>query len=200
MAIPLPPGFSAPPVMNRTPMRPDRGEARGRDGQILTRNNRTNDVADQFDVPVHMRERGWDLQWVRQTCYGKDDPQNVQNHYENGWRPVPSSRWPGYFHPKEYAGPVNREGLMLMERPMTLTTQAVNDGIDAAKRQRRNQSASFQGIDKMLDETHGRDAGFEAADANTDSKGKARPMLRRGVEKAPLSSYPARTLAVGNED
>lgn len=204
-AAPLPPGVTLPSrpahgAVHAAP-RPElrSGEVRGRNGEILTRNNRSNDVADQFDLPLHMQEKGWSYQWVRATCYGKPDPQNVHVHEENGWRAVPSNRWPGHFHPPEFKGAVTREGLILMERPAVLTQQAIDDGIRAAKSQRRAQSASFQGVEKLLHETHADAAGFEAASDQTDSRGKARPMLRRTVEQAPLSSYPERTLAVGDE-
>lgn len=215
--VPLPPHFPVPPQsatrrgaplpppgrpVYRDPLRPDTraGEVRGRDGSVLTRSNRSNEQADQFDVPAHMRERGWDLQWVRSSCYGKPDPANVQAHLENGWRAVPSERWPGYFHPADWKGAITREGQILMERPIELTQQAIQDGIAAAQRQRRNQSAAFKGVDRVLDETHGREAGFEAPDAHTDSRGFAAPKLRRTVEQVPVSSYPSRTLAVGSED
>jgi hypothetical protein len=183
------------------PVRPSlrSGEVRGRNGEILARNNRYNEGGDQFDVPDHLREKGWSLQWVRESCHGKPDPQNVHNHMENGWRPVPSNRWPGVFHPKEHQGAIAREGMILMERPQTLTDQAIADGINAAKSQRSRQSAAFKGVDKLLDETPGHRAGFEASDASTDSRGVARPMIKRSIEQAPPSSYPSRTLAVGDE-
>lgn len=198
--IPTPPGFVHRPV-DREATRPElrTGEARGRNGEILSRNNRSNDVADQFDLPLHMQEAGWSYQWVRTSCYGKPDPQNVHTHMENGWRPIPSSRWPGYFHPPAHTGSIEREGQILMERPLSLTRQAIEDGVRAARKQHRNQTAAFKGVDQMLDETPGHAAGFEASDEHTDSRGIARPMIKRNVERAPVSSYPSRTLAVGDE-
>ena len=140
---PLPPGVVLPSrpahaAVHQAP-RPElrSGEVRGRNGEILARNNRTNDVADQFDLPLHMQEKGWSYQWVRASCHGKPDPQNVHVHEENGWRAVPSNRWPGHFHPAGFQGAVTREGMILMERPAVVTEQAIQDGIRAAKSQRR---------------------------------------------------------------
>ncbi len=204
MALPLPLPLPLPrpahaPAHNAVRPELRSGEVRGRGGEILARNNRNNDGIDQFDVPAHMREKGWSLQWVRHSCYGKEDAQNVHIHMENGWRPVPANRWDGHFHPKGHQGGIIRDGMILMERPETLTDQAIQDGIRAAKSQRSRQSAAFTGVDKMLEETHGAHAGFEASDASNDSRGVARPKLKRSIEQVPPSSYPSRSLAVGDE-
>src|SRR3989304_2941922 len=144
---PLPPR-PAPGRSTRAPVRHDlqAGEVRGRNGEVLTRSNRSNEVADQFDVPSRFFERGWDFQWQPITVHGKEFPQGVQNMMENSWTPVPSERFPGHWHPKGHVGPVIREGQMLMERPTVLNDEAKLDGITAAKRQRRNQSAAFAGV------------------------------------------------------
>jgi hypothetical protein len=197
--LPMPAAAPARPAHQAVRPALRSGEVRGRNGEILVRNNRYNEGGDQFDVPEQLREKGWSLQWVRESCHGKPDPQNVHNHMENGWRPVPSNRWPGVFHPKDHQGAIAREGMVLMERPDSLTQQAVEDGIRAARSQRSRQSAAFKGVDKLLDETAGSRAGFEASDETTDSRGVARPMIKRTLEQAPPSSYPSRTLAVGDE-
>lgn len=180
------------------PARPGVREARGRNGEILTRNNR-HDPVDQFELPRQMIERGWSYQWVRRECLGKPDPSNLTSHHENGWRPVPASRCPGYFHPHDYAGSIEREGLVLMERPQSLTDEATRDHIERARRQKHNQAADFQGVEKILDETGGTSHAFAPSSAATDSRGVARPQLKRSVEAAPTSLYPTREYAIGDD-
>lgn len=204
MAMILPPPPSA--VAGRPPLRSPAhepahtmpNEARGRDGEILRRNNR-GDTVDQFEVPRHFMEKGWTYQWVRAEALGKADPANMTAHMENGWRPVPSSRMPGYYHPIEYTGAINRDGLVLCERPETLTREAERDAINAARRQKHNQAADFQGVEKMLEDTGGTSHAFAASSAMTDSRGVARPVLNRSVEAVPNSLYPTREYAVGDD-
>ena len=45
-----------------------------------------------------------------------------------------SSQADGWYHPKGYNGPIERDGLMLMERPAAMTQEAINDGIKAARK------------------------------------------------------------------
>jgi len=179
---------------------PMRVEVRGRNGEILTRNNRTNERQDQFELPRDMMKPGWSYQWVTVTCYNKETPANVNLHMENGWRPVPATDKPGWFHPVEYNVAIMRDCLMLMERPQVLTDQAVMDGVAAAKRQQHNQSADFAGVEKMLDQTGGTKHAFVAPDRAHDMRGVAAPKLIRTVEGVPDAFYPSRQLAMGDED
>lgn len=191
----------ADPRAARPPLRePARPEVRGRNGELLTRNNRSNVQAEQFDVPERFREKGWALQWVRSTCHGKPDPQNIQNHMENGFRPVPCSRMPGYFHPdKNHQGVVERDGLVLMERPQSLQDEAEADGIRAARQQRRNQAADFMGVSKVIDEA-GAAGYYEAGGGAEDSRNYAAPKLNRTVEGSPTALYPHRELALSDDE
>ncbi len=199
MSIPIPPGMKV--RQTRQPMRQPMRQPGfvGRNGETLVRNNRSNTQADQFELPRGMMESGWSYQWVRTSCHGKPDPSNVNAHMENGWRPVNSSQADGWYHPKGYKGPIERDGLTLMERPAAMTQEAINDGIKAARNQRHQQSKAFAAVDAMLVETGGADAAFAAADAEHDHRGVARPMLKRTVEGIPGNMYPQRELALGDE-
>lgn len=200
--LPPPPGAAGrAPLRNpvHQPARPGILEARGRDGEILTRGNRF-DPVDQFELPREMIEKGWTYQWVRKSCIGKDDPANLTNHHMNAWRPVPASRCPGHFHEHSYTGAIERDGLILMERPTSLEHQARADDLNKARRQKHNQAAEFNGVDRMLEETPGAHAGFAVSSAETDSRGVARPILNRSIEAAPTDAYPKREYAIGDDD
>lgn len=204
MKIQLPPTPAQVAAMQRKPTRapmrpPMRGDVfLGRDGEVLTRSNRSNTQSDQFDVPADMIRPGWSLQWVRSSCHGKPDHANISANMENGWRPVPSTDKPGYFHPVEYKGNIERDGLNLMERPAAMTQQAIDDGIKAARQQRRNQSKQFSAVGEMLSEAGSADV-YAAPDAMHDHRGVARPMLKRTVEGVPTNLYPHHELAIGDE-
>jgi hypothetical protein len=93
------------------------GEFLGRNGEILSR---TKDYEDAFDVPLHMREVGWSYQWNRMSVYGKEDTAEMRRMQANGWRPIPAER----FGETGDTSFVEREGLILMERPKGMTELA----------------------------------------------------------------------------
>jgi hypothetical protein len=98
--------------------------ARDRDGNAITR--RRDSLSDQYAVPDQLMDRDWDLQWVRASTYGSPDTGHMAKMMENGWRPIPSDRdgWKGRYMPDDHKGPIEIDGLRLMERPMTLTQEA----------------------------------------------------------------------------
>jgi hypothetical protein len=198
---PVGPSVKAPAY--RAPSRQSaRPEVRGRNGEILTRQNRSNTLPDQFDLPTRMLEKGWSYQWNRTSCYGLPDPNNINSMMENGWRPVMADRFPGRFHPVDYKGAIEREGLMLMERPDTMTQEAIEDGIIAARRQRHNQQTSFTGQDKIREvlSEGGAASGYAAPSRENDSRGIAQAHVHRTVEGVPGNLYPRREIALGDEE
>lgn len=173
----------------KKPVREDmRPEIRGRNGEVLTRRDRSGAASSQFDVPTNLREIGWSMQWVRAEYFGKQDPANLTDHMENGWRPVPADR-PGfaqYFRLEDGANDVRREGLILMERPESMTIQALDEDRNRALRQRNEQVEEFA----LSDLPAGFDKGY----------GKAATKVKRTVEAAPDDSYPTRQIAIGDDD
>jgi hypothetical protein len=113
----------------------------GRDGKPLTR--KRNNTEDEYHIPDELREPGWDLQWCRRSVSGQEDVPNMVRHMENGWRPVPAERWNGRFMPDGYKGVIQRGGLELCERPMSLTEEAKREDRHNALAQRRQQMEQF---------------------------------------------------------
>lgn len=62
----------------------------------------------------------WTYEWKRQTVYGKSDPAYDTKLAMTGWEPVPSERHPSMM-PKGHRGSIERDGLVLMERPKVIT-------------------------------------------------------------------------------
>jgi hypothetical protein len=107
------------PVVRRNAM-----SAFDRDGNPIHR--RRNSLSDPFAIPSDLKEPGWDHQWVRVSVHGWEDVDNQVGMQENGWRPISANRpgWEGRFMPPGYTGAIQKSGLMLMERPMSLTEEA----------------------------------------------------------------------------
>ena len=95
-----------------------------RDGNPVHR--RRDSLSDPFAIPGDLQEPGWDRQWVRVSVHGWEDVDNQVGMQENGWRPISANRpgWEGRFMPAGYKGAIQKSGLMLMERPMSLTEEA----------------------------------------------------------------------------
>jgi len=168
----------------RQPVRP---EIRGRNGEVLTR-ARTGGAESPFHVPDNLKDKDWDYQWVRSSCYGKEDPANLFTHQENGWRPVPADRegFAGRFGESTNTNAIEREGLILMERPMELSNQARHEDYAAAVTQRKQQVDDFA----MNDLPSGFDKGYAQAEKR----------VKRTIEPGPVSALPKREIAVSDEE
>lgn len=121
----------------REAVRPNKREVVGRDGKALSRKRGGN--VDRFDIPAHLIPEGWDYNWKRETTLGQEDTSHMVAMAENGWTPVEAERHEGYFMPKGYSGPIRRDGMILMERPLELTLEAREEDRFAAESAMRSQ-------------------------------------------------------------
>jgi hypothetical protein len=114
----------------------------GRDGEVLTR--KRNQTTDPFHVPEEWKPDGWEYEWKAYSVYEQVQQSHMNNMQENAFRPVPASRYPGKFMANGYEGPILRDGLMLMERPVPLGEEARAEEITKATRQMQNQREALQ--------------------------------------------------------
>ncbi len=121
------------------------GTVVGRDGEVLSR-KRTS-TKDIFDIPEALIPKGWEYQWCAVSVTGNSEILMDQNLMmaENGWRPVPSQRYPGRFMPEGHKGNIVRGGQLLMERPKALCDEARAEDIAVAKRQITDRDQSLMG-------------------------------------------------------
>ncbi len=161
----------------RTPVSNGRAVAYDRDGNPISR-QRDNTI-DQFDIPAHLKEDGWDYQWNVKSVLGEEKMAAQIRDAENGWRPVPSDRagFQGRFMPPGYKGPIERDGLVLCERPMLLTEQARQEDRYNANAQRMQNRERF-GLPSVPD-------GFDDHHPSLGKFGKGKPGVRVGIEGAP---------------
>lgn len=138
------------PIRSREPVREAREKIRrgaviahDREGNVIYR--RRDGLTDPFSIPSELKDPRWDLQWVRVSTHGLEDVDNQVKMQENGWRPISAKRpgWEGRFMPPGYDGAIQKGGLMLMERPMSLTEEARNDERQKVRGQTETQRAQF---------------------------------------------------------
>lgn len=194
-------GNEAPAARGRPPQRqPMRtelrsGEVRGRDGEILTRSRTSaHGYINEFDVPEHMKDPNWDLMWARTAAHGKPDPANMNALYDNGWRPASHKNYPKIM-PDLKSETIERDGLMLMERPMELSMQSLAEAREDALELREAQADQF-GKRKL---PRGFDRGYKARNRDGSTM-DATVRLNRSREAAPAYTKPTYEYAQPGDD
>jgi len=82
------------------------------------------DGIDEFFIAATEIPDGWTYEWKTDTVLGKEDPSYKVQLARKGWEPVPASRHPNMM-PSGYQGKtITRGGLILMERPESITQEA----------------------------------------------------------------------------
>jgi hypothetical protein len=71
---------------------------------------------DKFALPADLAPEGWEYEWKTYTIIGKTNPGNEVQLARTGWEYVDATRHPEMM-PVGYTGPIEREGMRLMERP-----------------------------------------------------------------------------------
>lgn len=74
---------------------------------------------DPADIPD-----GWDYEWKRVSVFGKQDPAYEVQTARKGWEAVPASRHPSYMPGDAKYKVIERDGLVLMERPKEISDEA----------------------------------------------------------------------------
>ncbi len=123
-----------------------RGQAVGRNGEVLVRAVTAD--GDQFEIPPHLKEKGWDYQWLSEKIIGDKDVVRRHNHqmYQTGWRPVAATgRWNGVFGPAGDTGHIIVSDMGLYERPMELTKEAKAEDYKKAVGQMRDRDEALMG-------------------------------------------------------
>jgi hypothetical protein len=187
---------TAAPAVKRPRGRPVQrdGVIRGRSGEILTRTRvSAHGFVNEFDIPHEARDKDWDLYWARSTCHGKPDQANINALYDNGWRPASPTNYPRILPDLAGKATIERDGLMLMERPMALTQQSLAENYQDALDLRTMQAEAF-GSRKLP-------RAFAQGTRSRDGKFDARKMLNREApQPAPREARPAYEYASPDDD
>ena len=102
----------------------------------------TSDGADRFWVDPHIIPDGWSYEWKRKTIWGKEDPAHEVELARQGWEAVPATRHPQMM-PKGNWQTIERDGMILMERPKVLTEDIHQDNLVKARRQVKAKDAQL---------------------------------------------------------
>ena len=78
------------------------------------------DGVDKFAAP--RAPDGWTYEWKRKTVMGWEDPAYMSNMMRTGWEPVPSTRHPEMMA-KGHSGAIERDGMILCERPLEISDE-----------------------------------------------------------------------------
>jgi len=89
---------------------------------------------DPDDIPP-----GWSYEWKRRETLGKQDPAYQVALARKGWEPVPAQRHPSYMPEGDQHRIIEREGMVLMERPAEITAE-----VQALERRKANDQVGIK--------------------------------------------------------
>jgi len=99
--------------------------------------NGMEDGTDRFRIDPNTIPEGWSYEWKRKTVYGQTDPAYEVELSRKGWEAVPATRHPEMMPIGKYET-IERDGLILMERPRELTDEARGVELRKARAQVRS--------------------------------------------------------------
>jgi len=102
---------------------------------------------DKFATPP--APDGWSYEWKRRTVMGWEDPTYMSMMARTGWDPVDVSR---HMHmmPKGHSGAIEREGMVLCERPAEITQEVRNIDYKNARQQVRIKETQLDSTKGLL--------------------------------------------------
>ena len=114
---------------------------------------------------------GWTYEWKRKTVYGSEDPSYAVSLKRTGWTEVPASRHPEMMPANFKSAIIERKGLVLMERPQSITRR-----VELADKDRAREQIRFK--EQQL--THAPDGQF------TRDHAQAQPKIKKSYEAMPI--------------
>jgi len=149
-----------------------RARAAARTAQLREHGSLNEDATDKYAIPDGYIPDGWDYEWKRRTVLGAEDPSYQVSTARAGWEPVPVDRHPDFMPTGWKGGSIERDGLVLMERPKEISDEARRRDHRNAVNQVRNKEAQLSGTPEgTLSRT---------ADERTA------PKIRKGWEAVPI--------------
>lgn len=120
-----------------------RARAAKRAAELRAHNGALDEGVDKFYIPLNIIPDGWTYEWKRHTLLGKEDPSYEVAVAQKGWEAVPRARHPEMM-PRDHRGEtIEREGMILMERPKEITDEAKARELRAARVQVRDKEVQL---------------------------------------------------------
>ena len=100
---------------------------------------------DQYFIDPSIVPEGWSYEWKRKTIYNQEDPSYQIRLADAGWTPVPTMRDARHkaMMPTGNYATIERDGMILMERPKELTDEAKSIELRRARNQVRSKEAQL---------------------------------------------------------
>lgn len=111
---------------------------------LRQRRYRHSEIPNEFHIPDEQIPDGTSYQWNNFTVFGQGNPSQDSYMAMQGWRPVPASRHP-HLMPEGATGPVIVKGQILVERPMELTREALQEDYERAVGEVKAKEAQLYG-------------------------------------------------------
>mgnify|MGYP006269590337 CR=1 FL=1 len=160
----------------RPPMRDEdpRARAARREAEILGNGDDAFvEDTDEFYIPESMKPDGWSYEWKRKLVYGAEDPAYQVALARTGWTPVPTGRHPEMMPVGWKGETIERKGMMLMERPLSITER-----VEAQNRRRA--SNQVRAKEQQLNSAPPGTMEREYSDPRT------RPTIKKSFEAMPV--------------
>jgi hypothetical protein len=136
---------AAPPVAPKPREEDPRARAARRALELREQASSDDDGVDKFYIDPKMIPDGWSYEWKTFTVLGKENPSYQVSMAHKGWEAVPRSRHP-HLMPLNYQGEtIEREGMILMERPLEITQEARARDLRIARAQVRGKEEQLGG-------------------------------------------------------
>jgi len=117
---------------------------------------------DEFYISPTIIPEGWDYNWKRKTVAGAEDKEHSIEMAQAGWEAVDATRHPEMM-PAGYRGPIERKGMILMERPSEISNIAKDRELATARQAVRdkeqaigiNRPGQFEATQKKVNKSYG---------------------------------------------
>lgn len=137
--------FQPPPVAPKPREEDPRARAARRALELREQATSDDDGVDKFYIDPKLIPDGWSYEWKTYTVLGKENPSYQVAMAHKGWEAVPRSRHP-HLMPLNYQGEtIEREGMILMERPLEITQEAKARDLRLARAQVRGKEEQLGG-------------------------------------------------------
>lgn len=138
-------------AMTRESLRPalreedPRSRAAARAAEIRDHGGELESGEDKYFIAPSDIPQDWDYQWKRVSTLGKQDPSYEVNVARSGWSAVPADRHPQLMPRNWSGGTIERDGLVLMERPKVISDEARARELRDARNQVRQKEEQLAG-------------------------------------------------------
>lgn len=100
---------------------------------------------DKYRIDLAIIPDGWSYEWKTFTVLGKENPSYQVSLAHKGWEAVPRTRHPELMPANHRGETIEREGMILMERPLEITQEAQQREKRAAREQVRSKEQQLNG-------------------------------------------------------